>query len=200
MRTKPAIRDVKRLALIIVVLACAGCTPMQFTRFENPIVDENGVRVDPALVGRWAAEEDTDLSVVLDIAANGDVRIISRPENGRESPEEDRLQLVTARVGLWSIASAQIEGKNTSTWMYFRYWFPEPGVLSYAGDDTKFWRQAVRDKMIAGTIERNDKSEAGAIITATGAELRTFVLGYGSVIFKDPEDEAPRLRRLADGS
>jgi hypothetical protein len=33
-----------------------------------------------------------------------------------------------------------------------------------------------------------------------GAELRAFVLGYGSVIFADPEVEAPRLRRVNDGS
>lgn len=107
---------------------------------------------------------------------------------------------MTSRAGLLSIASVQIEGKKTSSWLYFRYWFPEPGVLSYAEDDTKFWRQAVRDKMIAGTIERHENVEVGVIITATGAELRAFVLGYGSVIFKDQQDEVPRLRRVPDGS
>jgi hypothetical protein len=190
----------QRLALLGAFLACVGCTPMQFTRFENPIVDESGVRVDPALVGRWVDEGNRDETEVWEITANGALRVFSKlNESGESSRDAQTYELVTAKLGNLTVFSLG-GSEDGGSWHYLRYWFPEPNVLSYAPGNTNFWRDSVRNKMVEGTIELRENVEKDATVTASGAELRAFVLGYGSVIFPEPDVEAPRLRRVSDGS
>ena len=187
-----------RTLIVSVCLLCVGCS-QGYTHFDHPIVDERGYRVDPSLVGRWAVElepeagDEAERIPDVSISPDGEVTFEMPPGEPGKDLKLERLRLVTARIGNDTFASLQTGESGHDTWAYFRYWMPEPGVVSYASDSTRFWKDAVRNKMVSGVIETTSTGE-GTTVTASEAELRAFVLGYGRVIFAD--EELGRLRRL----
>jgi hypothetical protein len=197
-----------RALVAIACLSCLGCT-QGYTHFDHPIVDDRGVSVDPALIGRWSielddqapgtadADEDGEKMANVTVSADGEVLIVSPASEPGGAPQVDHTRLVTARIGNDTIASVRSGPDDDDGWAYFRYWIAAPGVVSFTSDDTRFWKDAVRNKMVSGTIETTASGE-GITVTATGPELRAFVHGYGRVIFRD--EEMGRLRRAPGGS
>ena len=167
-----------RLALLLVVLSCAGCTS-----FRNPIVAESGPALDSALVGRWVASSDEG-TVELDIKAEGrEGVVIARSSKTGEAPEVEELRLITAKLERATYGSVNARDKPEDSWTLFAYEIAADRLLIRT-DNGRFWRDAVRDKIVSGVIEQKDWTQT-VTVTASEQELRAVVLGYGSVIFND---------------
>jgi hypothetical protein len=184
-----------RALVAIACLSCVGCS-QGYTHFEHPVVDEHGPAVDPVLVGDWTLELDSEPADPADpeqgdekppdVSISPDGEISFRSDAGepdaRSKPQTYRI--VTARIGNDTIASLKTGPGDDDTWAYFHYWVSGPGVVSFSSDGNQFWKRAVRDRMVSGRIEKTGSGD-GTTITASGAELRSFMLGYGRVIFDD---------------
>jgi len=179
-------------ALLLVVLACAGCS-----RFEHPILGEGGPALDAALVGDWEAARD-DEHVRIHIERDGDagLAVLTKVENGRS--EEDRAHLITSRVGQLTFMSVQSASQSKpddepGSWYHFRYELPTPDRLVVYSDDGTRWRAAVHDGLVAGEVSDDPRVQTFDV-TASGPELRKFLEGYGAVIFRDePAAEFQRV-------
>jgi hypothetical protein len=177
-----------RNLLYLALLAPTACA-----RFENPIVAEDGPRFDEALAGHWFAEgEEGKFEMVIEReGAQG--RIVTTETKAGKDPESDQLRLITARLGQQNFAS--VAGlKQDSNWMLFRYELVPPGRLIVYQDNDGFWDDAVRNGLVPGDSAADGKVR-NSTVTASSEELRAFVQGYGSVIFKDqPAVEFTRFR------
>ena len=173
--------------LTVLLLMCAGCA-----RFANPIVSESGPRFDDGLAGYWFAEnEDGKFEMV--IVRNGDEgRIVTTETQTGKEPESDKFRLVTARLEQQTFASIA-SLREDANWILFRYELVPPDRLIVYQDDDNFWDEAVRNRLIPGDADAAGK-ERNSKVTASREEMRDFVVGYGSVIFKDVP--AAELRRL----
>ena len=174
----------RAIGWLFIVLACAGCS-----RFENPIVGEDGPALDDALIGRWAADSgDEHVELRIERAGDGGLAALTGFKDGKA--QEDRFHLITSRVGNLSFLSAQSAERADPTnpeerpgsWYYFRYELPTPDRLVLYADDGDRWRGAVLDGLVEGTADPKNKTFS---VTASSGELREFLEGYGSVIFKD---------------
>ena len=178
----------RNASLAALFLLCAACA-----RFENPIVAESGPRFDDGLAGHWFAEaEDGRFEMV--IVRNGDEgRIVTTETQAGKEPESDELRLITAHLEQQAFAS--VAGlKEGSNWILFRYELVPPDRLIIYQDNEQFWDDAVRNQLIPGDADATGK-ERNSKVTASSEQLRDFVLGYGSVIFKD--QPAAELRRAS---
>ena len=169
---------IKSAVLAVLFLVCAACA-----RFENPIATADGPRFDDALAGHWVAESE-DGTFEMNITRNGsEGRILTTETEAGEAPETDELRLVTARLEQQTFAS--VSGyESGSNWTLFRYELVAPDRLVIYLDDGKFWDEAVRNKLVPGKTDEAGK-ERSSTVTASSEQLSAFVLGYGSVIFKD---------------
>jgi len=173
----------RAFALLAAVVACTGCS-----RFEHPIVGAQGPELDAALIGDWEAAQDDD-HVRLRIGRDRDAGLLVLSGVNEGKSHEDRLHLVTSRIGQSTFASVQAVGESTpdeapGSWYYFRYELPAPDRLVIYADDGERWRDAVRDGLVAGSTPEDPKAK-NFTVTTSGAELRAFLEGYGAVIFKD---------------
>jgi hypothetical protein len=170
-----------RFGLVFVVLACGGCTS-----FRNPIVAEGGPTLDPALIGHWVAENGDGERMEFEIRAAGGIGlVILESSSAEEGFESEQSNLVTARVGQRDYASLQPrEDNEDGRWLLFGYELAAPDRLLVHHADDEFWKRAVRDRIVTGTV-RNGTFGAQAEVTASVAEMRSVVLGYGAVLFKD---------------
>ena len=169
------------LALLLVVVV-GGCT-----RLEHPIVAAEGPTLDPALVGDWEYSNEQG-SMHLAIRADGGAGalVVTTNETG-EKTKVEHYRLVTAQLEQRSYASVQStdpENAAAEAWFYLPYELPTRDLLIVRSASDDAWADAVRNGTVAGVIE---KTSTGTRITVTAhdAELREFVLGYGSVIFGD---------------
>ena len=178
-----------RHAALLVLLAIAGCT-----RFEHPIAPESGSALDPALIGDWSGENAGETISVSIWSERGSGKVtVTSTEAGHTDPEH--YSLITTRIGSEMIASVKSLDEADATWFYLRYEVSPPDVLRASVDNDDFWMKVVEDQMITGRIEKGENSTR-AVVTAGPEELRHFVQGYGSVIFKaDTAFEFHRLRR-----
>jgi len=177
-----------RAVLAVLFLLCSACA-----RFENPLVAEEGPQFDEGLTGHWYAEN-ADGRFEMLIERNGDEgRVLATEiETGKE-PSTDELRLITARIGQQTFASVSgVDGD--SNWVLFRFELATPDRLILYQDEDRVWSDAMRDKLIPGS-DQTDKIR-NSTVPASSQELRAFVLGYGSVIFKDPP--AAEFTRLRD--
>ena len=184
----------RHAALVLLLLAVAGCS-----RFDNPIVSADGPALDSALIGRWAAEtQDGRAELLIERAEEGGLVILTGLKDGKT--QEERFHLVTSRVGKLSFLSAQSAQPGDSadtderpgSWYYFRYELPTPDRLVLYADDADRWRSAVRDGLVEGTLDPKNNAFS---VTASSGELRQFLEGYGSVIFRD--EAAAEFHRAA---
>ena len=174
--------------LAALFLLCAACA-----RFENPVVAESGPRFDEGLAGHWfAGNEDGKFEMVIARSGEEGRIVTTETESGKE-PESDELRLVTARLEQQTFASVA-ELKEDSNWILFRYELVPPDRLIVYQDDDTFWDDAVRNRLIPGDADAAAR-ERNSKVTASSEELREFVRGYGSVIFKD--EPGAELRRLS---
>jgi hypothetical protein len=177
---------IKRGILAVLFLVCGACA-----RFENPLVAEEGPQFDEGLTGHWYAESPDGRFEML-IERKGDAgRVLATEfETGKE-PSTDELSLITARIGQQTFASVAGVDEN-SNWVLFRYELATPDRLILYQDEDRVWSDAMRDKLIPGSDQTG--RIRNSTVTASSEELRAFVLGYGSVIFKDqPAAEFTRL-------
>jgi hypothetical protein len=185
---------VHRLALLVVFLACVGCT-----RFEHPIVGPEGPALDAALVGDWEFRSDEGLVQITIERDGGAGKLVMTGHEEGKDPETDHFRLITARVGQRTYASLQStgpvkDGKRPLTWVFFEYEIPSPDLLLVHRDDDQRWGEAVRDGTLAGK-SGEDSGVKTLTVTASEADLRAFVAGYGSVIFSD--EVLAEFRRIA---
>ncbi len=177
---------IKHGILAVLFLMCGACA-----RFENPLVAEEGPQFDEALTGHWYAESDDGKFEMVIRRHGGEGRVLATEiETGKE-PSTDELRLITARIGQQTFASVAGVDAN-SNWVLFRYELATPDRLILYQDEDRVWSDAMRDKLIPGSDQPGKASNS--TVTASSEELRVFVLGYGSVIFKD--QPAAELRRL----
>jgi len=181
---------VRPLALLAIVLACAGCSAPSF---EHPVTAETGPALDPALVGEWRAEADDGLvELLIEPEANaGSMRLAISDEAGDRKTKVSYLTLVTARLERLTYFSVRAhEGADENDlpdgWFYARYEVPAPDTLVVHLADVDAWQTAVNDGRVAGstTTAAGDRK---LTVTASDDELRKFVLGYGSVMFPDAQ-------------
>jgi hypothetical protein len=161
------------------LLLLAACTA-----FENPIVAQSGRTLDPALIGDWQAslpEGTLDLS----IRRKGDGGIAkTRATKPDGTIEESEFEILTAKLERISYLSARERKEADTTWNFFAYEMPSADRLLLHIDDREFWRDAITNKIVSGTIEKERLSNT-VTVTASEPELRAVVQGYGSVIFTD---------------
>jgi hypothetical protein len=168
----------KHVCLALLCLLCTACT-----RFENPIVGEQGPALDEALIGHWAAEKDgSRLEIVITRDGEEGKLAFAATEPGKE-PETGVTRLITARIERHDFGSVLDAGDGGSSWRYFRYELATANRLTIYPDDDAFWTRAVNDKLVTGTVAGTQVRTA--TITASSDELRALVQGYGAVIFKD---------------
>ena len=177
---------INRGVLAVLFLACGACA-----RFENPLVAEEGPQFDEGLAGHWYAESPDGRFEMLIERKGDEGRILATEiETGKE-PTTDELNLITARIGQQTFASVASVDEN-SNWVLFRYELATPDRLILYQDEDRVWSDAMRDKLIPGSDQTG--KVRNSTVTASSEELRAFVLGYGSVIFRD--QPAAELRRL----
>ena len=180
------VKPVKTL-LAALLLLCAACA-----RFENPILAESGPRFDEGLAGEWFAEAgDGGFELVIE-RNGGEGRLVTIETQGDKEPESDEFRIITARLDQQTFASVA-NLKEGSNWMLFRYELVPPDRLIIYPNDNTVLDAAVRDKLLPGKSDAYG-SERDSTVTASSEELRAFVQGYGSVIFKD--ETAAEFRRL----
>jgi hypothetical protein len=175
-----------KCAALLLVLALSACTT-----FEHPIIGENGPTLDPRLVGRWTLENDEGRYEV-EIRPDGDAGLVHPlrlESNAAEDPDEPvDMRLITARLGSLDFGSALPIGRTKEGWTLFRYQLAGDQLTIIFSDD-EFWRSAVTDKRITGTINKGPQLVT-AHVSAKDKELRDFLLGYAPVGFPDdPEPE-----------
>jgi len=166
---------------VAAALACTGCTS-----FEHPIVAETGPALDEALIGRWSCSEERG-TLVVDITRDGDAGHVSLTvtEKGKDS-ENDEGRLITARLERLTFASIGTgNGDGGQDWTLVRYELHAPDRLSIYLDNERFWKDAVRNKLVSGELRKGAAGGTAAAVTASSDEMRKVVLGYGSVIFDD---------------
>lgn len=163
--------------LLVLTLLCAGCT-----KFENPIVDESGRTVDPALLGEWIGRDEQHEAHFKIERADGIGRLTAIEIKQGEPTEPESYRLITAKIGNEHFASVQSESPAESNWFFFRYEVAGDR-LRMNSDDDEFWQRAVADKMLPGNKDGEGLARR-VTVTASEKELREFVAGYGSVIFK----------------
>lgn len=167
-----------RAVVTLLVLMCAGCTS-----FQNPIVGKGGSRFDPALTGRWVADTN-ERTIELDIRPEGrEGLVIADATQAGEPPEHTELRLITAKLERITYGSVKERGKPEESWNLFQYEIVGDRLV-IRSDNNRFWSDAVRDKLVTGTIEKKDWTQS-VTVTASEQELRAVVLGYGSVIFNN---------------
>ena len=165
-----------RAVLTLLVLSCIGCTS-----FQNPIVGKHGPRFDAALTGRWVAVA-SEGTIEIDIRPVGrEGLVIADATQAGEAPEHTELRLITAKLERITYGSVQEHGKPKDSWNLFQYEIVGDRLV-IRSDNSKFWSDAIRDKLVTGTIEKKDWTQS-VTVTASEQELRAVVLGYGSVIF-----------------
>ena len=181
----------KYVCLTLLALSCSACSRL----FENPIVADGGPTLDPALVGHWEAENDEVSGWNSTIRREGEagIAICESLDRDRKS-ETAEMNIITARLEQRSLRqpAAAREQRGRASWeLYATSSYPPDRVLvRYA--DIEFWKRAVRDKIVTGSIERTNYGES-VTVTASSEEMRAVVLGYGAVLFKD--EVAFELRR-----
>jgi hypothetical protein len=162
------------------LLAGGGCTS-----FDNPVVAETGPELDAALLGRWSCSEDRG-SVLIDITRDGDAGHLSlvSAEKG-EHPKTDETSLITARLERMTFASVGGGEAGKESWNLVRYELRGPDRLSIYLDNERFWKDAVRNKLVSGGQRKSESGVLSTAVTASSEEMRKVVLAYGSVIFED---------------
>ena len=98
--------------------------------------------------------------------------------------ETDEARLITARVEQQTFASLWGGEKGEESWTLVRYELHPPDRLSIYLDNNRFWKGAIRDKLVPGEIRASGMIES-ARVTASSDELRKIIQGYGSVIFDE---------------
>jgi hypothetical protein len=181
-------RSAIRLVSILALALCSACT-----RFDNPIVGKAGPALDSAVVGRWEFKNDkgTMRADIVNVGGVGHL-VTTMLERGKP-PEIDEYRLITATLEQMKFASIRSLGHPDASWVLFRYELPSPDLMVVYGDDPHFWRESVSNQQIAGSVEQKDRLSV-TTVTASEAEMRACVLGYGSVIFND--DDPKELRRV----
>ena len=179
-------REIRRgtFALLLGVLALlTGCA-----RFTNPAVNESGPALDAGLVGQWELRS-KDGTVEVDIRRNGADGLITIRSDESGTTKTERARLVTARIGQINLVSAQtLEGADRGSWSIFRYDLDGDRLVVTPGDDA-YWQKTVEDGRLDGRVEKKQLAMF-ITITASEAQLRTVLLGYGNVIFAtDPTPE-----------
>jgi hypothetical protein len=171
------------LALLLVAVV-SGCT-----RLEHPIVAAEGPALDPALVGDWELTNEKG-SMRLAISSDGNAgALVMTTVEGDEDPKVERFRLITAQLERRSYASVQSidpDDDSKGAWFYCIYETPTRDLLLVRNSSSDAWADAVTNGMVSGRIETNSSGKQ-VIVTASDAELRTFVLGYDRVLFSDEE-------------
>jgi hypothetical protein len=140
--------------------------------------------MDAALVGHWSSAQERG-SAELEVTGQGEeghVRI-TLTESGK-SPETDEARLITARLERQTFASLWGGEDGQQTWTLVRYELHPPDRLSIYLHNNRFWKDAIRNKLVAGEIDTRGMIE-GVRVKASSEELRKLILGYGGVIFED---------------
>ena len=180
-------------AASFLLFVLAGCT-----RFEHPIIGEQGPTLDPGLVGRWVLDNDEG-HYEIEVRPDGDGGVVHplivAPKSKDEKIDDTDMRLITARVGNLSFGSARSDEHAADGWTFFRYRLEGEKLIVIFGDDD-YWKDAVSNGTLAGALEKG-KYMTTANVTATGDELREFLLGFAPVIYldePDPEFEFTRAR------
>lgn len=170
-----------RSFFIFVTLVLSACTS-----FRNPIVAEGGPTLDPALVGRWVAENDDGECMEIEIRATGGIGlVILDSSSATENFTSEQSNFIAVRVGQRDFASLQPrEDNEEGRWLLYAYELAAPDRLVVRHADEGFWKRAVRDKIVTGTVENGTHGEY-VDVTASAEEMRAVVLGYATVLFKD---------------
>jgi hypothetical protein len=175
------------LALPVVLTGCA--------RFANPAVAESGPAFDRALEGRWELRNE-DESAELEIRREGAAGLITVRSEESGQAKVERAPMVTARLGQLNLVSFQSQAPaDRGYWSIFRYDIEGDRLVITPGDDA-YWRIAVEDGRLEGEVEQGTLTTS-VTVTASEAQLRAVILGYGAVIFADdptPEFVFERLR------
>ena len=149
---------------------------------------ESGPALDEALIGRWACTDEERGSIVLDLVRDGDTGhvTVTSTEKDRE-PEIEQGRLITARLERLTYASVGKEEDGKSNWTLVRYELRGRNRMTIYMDNSRFWTDAVRNKIVSGRIEESKGIvlTSKTVVTASSDELRKVVLGSGSVIFDD---------------
>ena len=104
-------------------------------------------------------------------------------ETGKPA-ETSEGRLLTARVGQQTFASLWGGKEGQESWALVRYELHPPGRLSIYLDNQRFWKDAIRNKIVAGEIGTPGMIES-VRVTASSDDLRRIIEGYGGVIFDD---------------
>ena len=179
-------RELRRGAFVLLIGVLAlltGCA-----RFTNPAVDEGGPALDAGLLGQWKLQT-KDGTVEVDIRRNGADGLVTMRSHESGDPKTEQARLVTARLGQINLVSAQtLEGADRGSWSIFRYNLDGDRLVITPGDDA-YWKRAVEEGRIEGKVEKRQLAPL-ITITASEAQLRALLLGYGNVIFvEDPTPE-----------
>jgi len=104
---------------------------------------------------------------------------------GRKQPETGELRLITGRTDARTFGQVLKGDDLVPYWRVFRYQFDTPDRVTLYLDNLKFWTEAVKNRELAGNMERAELGSAH--ISASTEEVAAFVQKYGAVIF----DEEP---------
>jgi len=169
-----------RVVLLVTALLLGGCT-----RFEHPVISESAPALDEALIGHWRGDNG-EYRVELEVARNGaEGKVRLTLVEGRKQPETGELRLITGRTDARTFGQVLKVDDLVPYWRVFRYQLDTPDRVTLYLDNLKFWTEAVKNRELAGNMERAELGSAH--ISASTEEVSAFVQKYGAVIF----DEEP---------
>jgi hypothetical protein len=177
-----------RALVVATMLACCGCT-----NFAHPIVAEGGRTLDAALIGTWQAT-DGDERIEIEVRREGaDGRAVLRHEKAGRDVETSEWRVITARLEQFDYASAYLLGEQNVHWMLMTYQV-RGERLTVRLDANEFWRRAVEEQIVPGGVEPHEFGSRVSV-TASEAQMRAAVRGYGALIFSEqPDFELTRVR------